>query len=98
MNAAAAQEDHRDQRLRRVKAEGPSCDYSNLPVESLDATVVEAVPDVLEDTIAVLADSPGELDEGREPRAAGPGEPLVEFLAGELDRGKVEDPRERLLE
>lgn len=44
-----------------MEAEGVSCDGADLPVEPLDAAVVEARLHVGEDPLAVLLDRPREL-------------------------------------
>ena len=51
MDSAAAEEDHRDESARRVKAEGSSSDGSDHTVEPLDATVTQQAADVLEDSV-----------------------------------------------
>ena len=55
-----------------MKSVGAASDRSNLPIEALDPAVVEAITDILEDTLTVLADRPRQPHEGRQARAAGP--------------------------
>jgi len=81
-----------------VKAVGSAGDGSSLAVEALDAAVVDARTDVLEDAVAVGCDGLGELDERFEPGASSPGEPLVELGRGDVDLAAVEDGDEGLLE
>jgi len=52
-------------------------------LRSLEAAVVEAESDCVEDRVAVAADRAGELDEWLEPWPGGPGQPGVEVRRGE---------------
>ena len=68
-DSAAAEEEHRDQRLRGVEAEGAASDHSQTIVEAFDDTVGQPVADVGQDSVAMLADGAGDADERLEARA-----------------------------
>ena len=98
MHAAAAEEDHGDQRGSGVKAEGAAGDGADLAVESFGASVGEAGSNVLEDAAQVTfnrACRAGEMVESARLRAANP---LEQHVAGHVDLPAIEDLGERLLE
>jgi hypothetical protein len=69
MDASAAEEDHPDEGLVRVKPIRPTGDHPDLGVEAFDETVGQPSSDVGQDAGQVLADRAGRLDEGRKLRA-----------------------------
>ena len=97
-HAAAAQEEHADQGVGAMEAEGPIDDHSQLVVEALDDTVGEPGFDVGENIVLVLSNGLGGRDERFEPGARGPGEPSIQFPLGVVEGGLFEDGGEGLLE
>jgi hypothetical protein len=63
-----------------VKAEGSTGDSAQSTVDSFDGSVRESEVDVGANAVAVVADRPCNADEGAEPRATRPTEPLLESL------------------
>jgi hypothetical protein len=97
-DSAATEEEHRDQRLGRMEAEGPAGDHAQTVVEAFDDAIGEAVADVSKDSVAMLTHSAGETDEGAQPRSRGPGEPLAKRALGSFGLTVIEGLGERLLE
>lgn len=90
--------EHRDQRLGVVKAEGSSRDHPELVVEAVDEAVGEPLLEVGDDAVESLADRPGDLHEGFERRAGGPGGPVADGARCVAGLPVVEGLGERLLE
>lgn len=80
-----------------MKAEGLVAQQPNAVVQPFKSTIGEAVLDGGEDALAMLADRSGELDEGWQFRARGPGEPGVQSPRCDID-GFVVHATKRLLE
>ena len=97
-DGAAAEEEHRDQGLRGMEAEGATGDHSQTIVEAFDDAIGEAVADVGEDPVAVFADGAGEAHEGLEAGTRGPGQPLAQRALGSFWLAVIEDLGERLFE
>ena len=71
--------------LRGVQPIGPVEDPAHDIVQALAPAVVDAQPDRGQDTVAVLSDSLGGLDERGQPGALGLGDPPVQQLRHLLD-------------
>jgi hypothetical protein len=83
-DAAAAEEEHRDQWFGRMEAEGATSDHSQTIVEAFDDAIGEAVADVGKDSVAVFADGARDTDEGLETRARRPREPVLQGALARL--------------
>ena len=97
-DSAAAEEQHGDEGLWAVEAEGAPGDHAQAIVEPFDDAVGETVADVGEDAVTMLADGASGADEGAQPRSRCPGEPLAQSPLGALGLDVVERPGERFFE
>jgi hypothetical protein len=96
---SAGQHDQGERGLRGVEAVGPADDEPDVVVQSFRSPVVDLQSDGGEDPVTELADGLGDLDERREPGAAGFGAPAVEQFGGLLGvQVASEDGAERFFE
>ena len=98
LHTAAAQEDHGDERPRRVKAVGPARDRSDFAVESFRWSIREARSNVLENAIHVLVDGIGDALEVLKPAVARFGDPESKPAASHIDLSPVEDRCKRFFQ
>ena len=77
-NASTTQIEHRDERVRRVEAEGSTSDHPQAIVGPLDDPVGQALLNVGEHAFLLGPDRPRNLDEWRELGSARPREPVIE--------------------
>ena len=81
-----------------MEAVGSAGEQASLVVEAFDNAVGEPVADIRDDVVEMLADRFRGVDEGRQTRTAGPGEPLLELGLDDVWLTPIEDGGEVLLE
>src|SRR5713101_1384201 len=97
-DAGTAQENHGDQCLCGMKAEGTMADHPDLAIESFDRPVRDLPLERASDTCPVIPQSFSESFEGLQPRSTRPSVPVLELALGDVDVPSRENRLKSFLE